>query len=76
MAESGPEVRRAVIGGALVSIGLFLLLRMAGPGKLLALLFIAAGAVYLNKVDPARLTAVLVVIVVGFGWAAYRAWHR
>ena len=41
----------------------------------LAIVF-AGGAFHLNRVDPKRLTAVLVVLVVGFGWLAYRTWNR
>ncbi|MFN8099260.1 MAG: hypothetical protein U0Q21_13345 [Dermatophilaceae bacterium] len=71
-----PETRRALTGGALVAIGLLILLRLAGPARLLAIVFLAGGAFHLNRVDPKRLTAVLVVLVVGFGWLAYRTWNR
>ncbi len=74
--SAGPETRRALTGGALVAVGLLILLRLAGPARLLAIVFLAGGAFHLNRVDPKRLTAVVIVIVVGFAWLAYRTWNR
>jgi len=41
-----------------------------------AIALVAAGAFHLNKTDPKRLTAVMVVLVGMFAWFAYRAWQR
>lgn len=72
MSERRPSTPNAVTGGALIGIGGLILLRVVGPARLLSLLFLAAGAFYLNRTDPKRLTAVLIVVGVGLGWVAYR----
>ncbi|MEI2776771.1 MAG: hypothetical protein V9G19_12560 [Tetrasphaera sp.] len=76
MEEKSPDLRRSLAGGALVALGLLGLLRLAGPARLAAILALGLGAFYLNKTDPRRLAAILAVVAIGFGFAAYRAWHR
>lgn len=63
--------RNAVIGGVLVGLGLVALVRLVGPLRLIGIAAIVAGAFHLNRTDPKRLTAVLVVLVVGLGVLAY-----
>ena len=43
---------------------------------LLSVLFLAGGAFYLNRTDPKRLTAVLLVVVGGLAWVAYQTASR
>ncbi|CCI54494.1 MAG: hypothetical protein LKG20_07765 [Tetrasphaera jenkinsii] len=74
--DVSPELRRALLGGVLAAAGLFVLFRVAGPARLVAIALVAAGAFHLNKTDPKRLTAVMVVLVGMFAWFAYRAWQR
>ncbi|GAA1803914.1 MAG: hypothetical protein LCH77_15210 [Actinobacteria bacterium] len=62
----------AVIGGALVAVAGIMLLRFVGPARLFSIVFLALGAFYLNRTDPKRLTAVLIVVVGGLAWLAYR----
>lgn len=62
----------AVIGGALVAVAGIMLLRFVGPARLVSIVFLALGAFYLNRTDPKRLTAVLIVVVGGLAWLAYR----
>lgn len=76
MAEKSTDLRRSLAGVLLVAVAVVALLRLAGPARLVAVLALAAGAFYLNRADPKRLAAILVVIAFGLAWAAYRAWQR
>lgn len=76
MAEPPADLRRSLLGASLVAAGLITLIRLAGPARIVSILLLAAGAFYLNRTDPKRLTAIVVVVAVGFGWLAYRAWER
>lgn len=75
-APEHPSMRRSVAGGALVAVGLLILIRLAGPIRLLAVVFLVLGAYSLNKTDPKRLTAIAAVLVLGFGYLAYVNFDR
>ena len=47
-------------------------LRFVGPVRVLAIVFLGMGVFYLNRTDPKRLTAVLIVVGLGLAWLAYR----
>ena len=74
VSERPPSTRNAITGGALLAVTGLILIRAVGPVRLLSVL--AGGAFYLNRTDPKRLTAVLLVVVGGLAWVAYQTASR
>lgn len=70
MTDPDQPGRNALLGGVFLGVAGLILLRIAGPTRLLALIFLSGGAFYLSRTDPKRLTAVLVVVALGFGYLA------
>lgn len=56
----------------MIALAGIILLRFVGPARLLAIVFLGVGAFYLNRTDPKRMTAVLIVVGGGLAWLAYR----
>lgn len=76
VSERPPSTRNAITGGALLAVAGLILIRAVGPVRLLSVLFLAGGAFYLNRTDPKRLTAVLLVVVGGLAWVVYQTASR
>ncbi len=72
MSERPPSTTNALVGGALIATAGIIVLRFVGPVRVLAIVFLGMGVFYLNRTDPKRLTAVLIVVGLGLAWLAYR----
>ena len=72
MSERPPSTTNALVGGALIATAGIIVLRFVGPVRVLAIVFLGMGVFYLNRTDPKRLTAVLIVVGLGLAWRLSR----